>query len=278
MKDRIERGKYGVKNGWLVKRERGKEKLVANFYINITRRLRERTPDGIFESVEIMVHAPNKEYRVKMPLSVFQSSSLGKEIASQCDFMTILYGTGKDLRNAAMEFLEGRPVRVNEVFSDLGFSPNGNFYSTNIFITKNGVFDRVEQPFKGDAHGYLRNLGFKRGDKDTLRKLCHHLLDYFLELKRHAVMYPLMGHICLAPFSSLIIQGSKQKPALHLVGRTGCGKTFLGGLAASFFGTFKDVFLTWDSTANSLEQVSFGARGHLVFIDDYCSSDISYKK
>ena len=83
-----------------------------------------------------------------------------------------------------------------------------------------------------------------------------------------------MGHIVLAPFSSLIIRKNLQKPVLHLVGQSGSGKTFLGILAASFFGSFGDVFLTWNSTANSLEQIGHEAKDHLVLIDDYKSTKL----
>lgn len=66
-------------------------------------------------------------------------------------------------------------------------------------------------------------------------------------------MYPLMGHIALAPFTSVTKDlFGKGKAALHGVHRIG-GKTFLGILAMNFFGDFDDRFVSWSSTANAIE-------------------------
>jgi hypothetical protein len=139
-----------------------------------------------------------------------------------------------------------------------GFGPDGNFYSGNLIITQKMIAER-EIPVVDHTGGtFSRKLGLLRPDSDIVRNLGQHLLDDFLELKRHAVTYPVLGHVALSPFSSHIraISG-RSKPALHLFGPSGCGKTFVGSLASCFGGDFADRTMSWAATANAIEIEGF---------------------
>jgi hypothetical protein len=103
--------------------------------------------------------------------------------------------------------------------------------------------------------------------------LGEHILNDLLNLKSHEVMYPLMGHIVLASFSSIIKDlFAKGKAALHLQGPSGGGKTFLGILAMNFYGQFDDRIVSWSSTANAIEAEGSHFRDALFLVDDYKSS------
>ncbi|MEI6152605.1 MAG: DUF927 domain-containing protein, partial [Deltaproteobacteria bacterium] len=89
-------------------------------------------------------------------------------------------------------------------------------------------------------------------------------------LKSLSVMFPTMGHICLAPFVSQITRSTgRKKPALHLQGPSGCGKSFIGTLAMSFFGNFDDQVQSWESTKNAIEKEGFYFRDALYVVDDF---------
>ena len=65
---------------------------------------------------------------------------------------------------------------------------------------------------------------------------------------------------------------------MHLQGPSGGGKTFLGNLAASFYGVFDDRPLPWTSTANAIESEGFLFRDALMFIDDFKTAIVDSNK
>ncbi len=84
------------------------------------------------------------------------------------------------------------------------------------------------------------------------------------------MIYPLVGHIALAAFASLIGElTGKEKVALHLQGSSGCGKTFLGLLAISFFGRFDGSVPSWSTTHNAAEVEGYWFRDALFLLDDF---------
>jgi len=66
-----------------------------------------------------------------------------------------------------------------------------------------------------------------------------------------------------------------KKPALHLEGPSGGGKTMLASLAMSLFGDFQDHFMAWTSTANAIEREGYFFRDSLFLIDDLKASVVA---
>lgn len=89
------------------------------------------------------------------------------------------------------------------------------------------------------------------------------------------VMIPLFSSIWRVVLGSVDV-------AIHLAGRSGNGKSELAALAQQHFGkefTRKNLPAAWDSTANSLQGISFYAKNALLTVDDFVprgsSSDIA---
>ncbi|TAN30054.1 MAG: DUF927 domain-containing protein, partial [Actinomycetota bacterium] len=78
------------------------------------------------------------------------------------------------------------------------------------------------------------------------------------------VMTPLLGAIWRAVLPVPALTG------LHLVGRTGVGKTTAAQLAVSHFGT-EPALTAWTSTANAIEVTAWLAANHAIVVDDFNS-------
>jgi hypothetical protein len=160
----------------------------------------------------------------------------------------------------------------------MGFNDQGIYLAPGMLISAEGINGSPEIDVDLSEGNFSKNLGFLPADQDRVKDLVRHLHDRFLELKAPSVTYPLIGQIVLAALASQIGKIGKQKPVMHLQGPSGGGKTFLGNLASSFFGTFEDRPLPWTSTANAIESEGFFFRDALFFIDDFKTAIIDPKK
>ena len=155
-----------------------------------------------------------------------------------------------DLSNLRKEAQKETPFDLPKTIltADHGLTKEGNFVTKDMLITPSEIIQNPSIKLDLSQGQYAKSIGFKVPDRSKLQSLGGHIQSDFLKLHEPEVMFPLMGHICLAPFTSAIgkISG-KQKYAMHLRGLSGCGKTFLGKLALSFFGDFGERFPSWAS-------------------------------
>jgi Domain of unknown function (DUF927) len=80
------------------------------------------------------------------------------------------------------------------------------------------------------------------------------------------VMFPLLA----ATYRAVMPDATS---SLHVVGRTGAGKTELAAICQQHFGSgmdAKNLPASWSSTGNSLEAVAFAAKDALLVVDDFC--------
>ena len=202
-------------------------------------------------------------------MDVIEKNRLGHVIQRACGSEAILYGSPKDLWNAAQEMSDC--VQKKLFSQDNGFDYTGTVYkSGSLSIAADGIKTHPQKLVILPEKGPAKNIEFISSDKATAQSIACHLCEDFLALKSSSVMYPLIGHIALAPFSSVIksITG-KSKYALHILGPSGCGKTFASMLSMAFFGAFDDPFIAWASTANAIELLGQNFKDSLYFIDDY---------
>jgi len=207
----------------------------------------------------------------------FHRNELVKKLIEALGPGAKIYGSPKDLRIGIQE-LSDTDIPEKIVTTSVGFTPEGNYLSTGMLITPSGI--RTEKDIEVHLSGckLSTSLGFLHPQNETVREVGRHILDDYLELKSHDITYPLIAHICLAPFSSLISHlTGKRKPAMHLSGDSGNGKTFIAGLGSYFFGDFKDHSLSLISTSNAIEQEGFYFRDTLFLVDDFKPGIINRK-
>jgi hypothetical protein len=261
---------FKVEQGALFKIEETKKKLVANFHLLINSQLAVVDEGKVKERrFELILKHGTESRPFILSQSEFFSPRLMAKIVEGAGPSAVVYRSLKDLRVATQD-LSGQSIPVKEVVASPGFDSQGRYVSGNLLITRDGISKNPTPPLDLDRSNFARNLGFLPPDKSKLPALDRHILSDFLELKSHGVAYPLMGHIALAPFTSAAseIMG-KERVALHLQGSSGCGKTFLGLLAMSFFGRFDASVPSWSTTHNAIEVEGYGFRDSLFLVDDY---------
>jgi hypothetical protein len=215
------------------------------------------------------IHLKGKKTSLVLSQNIIEKNQIGHVIQRACGSEAILYGSSKDLWNAAQEI--SACVQKKSFSQDNGFDYTGTVYkSGSISITAQGITAHPEKLVILPEKGPAKNIEFIFSDRETAQSIACHLCEDFLSLKSSSIMYPLIGHITLAPFSSVIKNiTSKSKYALHILGPSGCGKTFASMLLMAFFGAFDDPLIAWASTANAIELLGQNFKDSLYFIDDY---------
>jgi len=269
---------YRVRNGRLFKLVGDKEIPLANFHLEIVAQ-HVRTDEGIMvrRDFQINLQLNGETVSLTIPSEDFCSHRLVNRIVEYGGADVIIYGNHKDLRIAAQE-LSSAPAATKTITTSMGFNDQGVYLAPGMKISAEGITGSPEVDVDLSEGNFSRNLGFLPPDPDRVKNLAGHLHNEFLQLKVHSVTYPLMGHIALAAFASQIGRIGKQKPVMHMQGPSGGGKTFLGNLASSFYGTFEDRPLPWTSTANAIESEGFFFRDALFFIDDFKTAIVDPKK
>lgn len=274
--DMPETGLFNVIGGAL---NDSKGKQVSNFYLLIRSEKTLQDEDReIGRDLMVDVHINGRIETVSITLGEFTRGGMMKKIYAQLGSEPILYGSEKDLRIAAQELSPQDPPNTI-VYVSHGFSPDGSRYlSPGLEITTAGISKNAEACMSMGTYA-SRIAMIAPPSEPSLRMLGKHLVKDLLDLKDHATMYPLVGHLALAPFASLIqpLTG-KQKPAMHLQGVSGGGKTFLANLLHRFFGNFDGRPLSWVSTDNSLEAEGYWLKDVLVVVDDFKAATSNLSK
>ncbi|MEI7637714.1 MAG: DUF927 domain-containing protein [Syntrophus sp. (in: bacteria)] len=250
--------------------------LIANFHLKIISRSVLIDEDVVTDQLlDLEIHFKEDIKAVRVTAKEFQSGNFMTKIWSEVGPGAILYGKKKDLVIATQE-LSGNEVPVRQVLTSNGFTADGFYLSPGMKVTPEGILplDNIEVDLSGG--NFSRRIGFSHADVNDVKDMANHLFADFLNLKGHEVTFPLIGHMCLAPFASLICGDmGRKKPAMHLEGPSGGGKTMLASLAMSFFGDFQDHFTAWTSTANAIEREGYYFRDSLFLIDDLKASLIA---
>lgn len=261
---------FRVVNDALFKQDDRKEKLIANFHLLITAQVSIIDGDRVKEKLfELTFKKATRSVPFIISAVDFFSHRLFTRIMNEIDPQAVLYGSLKDLRTAAQE-LSSPNIPEKKIVAISGFDLEGNFHCGALLVTPKGFQKKGPPGVELETGHFARNLGFLMPEKSKLRALAGHILRDVLWLKSPKVTYPLIGHIALAPFTSAATEiTGKEKVAMHLQGSSGCGKTFLGTLAMSFFGKFDGTIPSWSSTANAIEAEGYWFRDGLFLVDDY---------
>lgn len=263
---------YEVENGSIFMIRAGRRALISNFVLLIVGQKLVRDEGRITERMlDLEFQQKDKVIGFRISSEEFLSNKLKTKLLEVAGPSAIIFGSFCDVRLAA-QVLSGYEIPETILCSSLGFTEDGCFLSKRLLITPDKIITDPEVEVDLSDGNFSSNLGFSMPDYSIMPQLGEHILNDFMALKSDEVMYPLMGHIMLSPFSSVLKKVfGKGKPAMHLQGPSGGGKTFLGVLATNFFGTFDDRFVSWSSTANSIEAEGWYFRDALFLVDDYKS-------
>lgn len=255
------------------------EQRISNFTLEITAEKIIVDEDDVIERhLDIDIKIGKTRTPFTIPTAEFANSCLMKRIYEAVGANAILIGSEKDLRIGTQSHLP-KTLPLKTVSKSIGLTSEGNFLYPGMLITPEGI--NAPQDIEVDLSGgnFSKRIGFIMPDSSRMVRLAKHLVKDFLKLKSRKVMYPLMGHICLAPFASSIVKYmGKQKVAMHITGPSGCGKTFITNLATFFYGMFDNSCLSWTSTDNAIEVEGYHFRDTLMVIDDFKLATVDQKK
>lgn len=165
-----------------------------------------------------------------------------------------------------------RPEHV-EISGRLGWSADGAVYLTpSVAIGRDGsVGPNTVTRIEFGSRSQCAHLDLRTGDEDAVRGVADHIVGDLLELTDHDVTYALAGHAFMAPFLSLVCDGTIPKTILWLHGTTGKGKTFLARLFQSFYGDFTapGSIETWASTPKKIQAEGWYFADALFTVDDF---------
>ncbi len=188
-----------------------------------------------------------------------------------------LEGKDKDLLLAVRKGIGDIPT--TEISLCTGFTPDfKEFKLPGMRVTPEGITTTDEPVVDLSAGNLSKRINFTMLSDEGTKQLVTHLIDDFAELKSHSVMYPVIAHAALSPFTSFLGDRlGKQPYAIHLKGASGGGKTLIAGLIASFSGDFLDPMASWSSTPNFIEAEGYHFKDLTFTLDDYKNDIVSRK-
>lgn len=260
------------KDNCLYRRSGPVKNLVSNFNLLIKSQavLQDEEMPGS-RSYEILFRSGTKEVPFTISSDDFLTRKLPAKIAEVVGSSAILHAPPRDLQIATQKLSGEVPERI---VRSRGLTPEGLYLCESMIICPSGIITGRTEVIPGNG-GYSKNLGFLYPDQSRLIELAEHIHGDFLELKPHRVTYPLIGHVSLAPFASAIRgHWGMDKPALHLEGPSGGGKSFMASSCMASFGDFGGQLPPWKSTPNAIEAQGFQFRDALFVLDDFKQSII----
>ncbi|MDX2159888.1 MAG: DUF927 domain-containing protein [bacterium] len=137
------------------------------------------------------------------------------------------------------------------------------YVSPETSITSEGV---LTSPPEVELESRLRGYGLCDGSWDDGLKAFHAAIDVFpKELASTLIAFSLL------PLVQRFFPSAAPKPALHLVGTTGSGKSEIAALMTSFYGSFTrdNPPAQWGDTVNTVEALGYTLADALYWVDDY---------
>jgi hypothetical protein len=143
------------------------------------------------------------------------------------------------------------------------------YVSPGVTVGEDGA---VEQPPEVALESRLRDYGLKRASWEQWIAAFHAAVAVFPP--EHASV---LIAFALLPLVQRFFPTAAPKPALHLVGTTGSGKSEIAALMTSFYGEFsRDTPpAQWGDTVNTVEALGYTLVDALYWVDDYktCYAD-----
>jgi hypothetical protein len=143
------------------------------------------------------------------------------------------------------------------------------YVSPELTVTANGILDPTPEV---ELEHRLRDYGLKGALWDEALAAFRAVIGVF-----PASLAPALLAFTLLPVVQRFLPSSAPKPALHLVGTTGSGKSEIAALMTSFYGLFhRDAPpAQWGDTVNTVETLGYALADALYWVDDYktCYAD-----
>jgi hypothetical protein len=246
------------------------ERQVSNFSLEFTED--QTIYDGAEETrlLRGVIHVDSADLPVTMAGSALGTpTEFAKAIFGNVGTAANLFGAGAESVVREVALAVSQPTRI-KIEQQLGWDDEGCYRTPTGCFDANGLVTLPGVTIDLKGTGVAAHLGLIWIPDDQLFSLGHHILDDFREQHSHAVTYPILGHVFVAPLLSRFPMLGR--PALMLRGSSGCGKTTVAREGQSFFGAGfarAQALETWLSTPNAIQRAGFLFRDALFVVDDF---------
>lgn len=245
------------------------ERFIANWSGRILERLSKLNDDGEREHVTILeVRDERETVRLEVPSETFGDDiALRKHIAREAgESFAVRAGMTKHLASAILRLSGEYPVR--KAYSYMGWLKEDDrwiYLTPSECITAKG---KLADPPLVELNERLGDYGVTTCDWDTALQAFTAMAKVFPE--HHA---PACIAFALLPLLQRFFPSVASKPALHLAGTYGSGKSELAALMSSFYGDFsRDAPpAQWGDTINTVEVLGNPLSDALYWVDDFKS-------
>jgi hypothetical protein len=179
---------------------------------------------------------------------------------------TACAGMHKHLPSAILKLSGHYPTR--QTYRFMGWSQlNGRWMYVAPGCSLNAA-GTIEQPPEVELENRLRDYRLTTGEIDDGLKAFRAAVPLF-----PASLAPALLAFTMLPLVQRFFPPAAPKPAIHLVGTTGSGKSEIAALMTSFYGHFNrdQPPAQWGDTVNTVELLGYSLADSLFWVDDYKS-------
>ncbi len=175
-------------------------------------------------------------------------------------------GMGKHLAPAILSLSGSYPTRTCYRF--MGWTQideRWTYVSPGVCVNAEG---KIENPPEVELDARLRDYGLQDADWDDCLSAFEAMIPVFPKQ-----LAPACIAFALLPLVQRFFPTAAPRPAIHLAGTYGSGKSELAALMSSFYGTFsRDTPpAQWGDTINTVEAMGYPLANALYWVDDYKS-------
>jgi hypothetical protein len=271
IRDYTEREEYFEADGKMIYRHdtyRGPvEKTVAAWSGCVVERISQINDDGQVEHVTVLeLKNDHQTVTLQVPSEMFgDDAALRRFIAGRAgEAFTVRAGMGKHLAPAILNLSGDYPHRT--CYRMMGWTPIDDrltYVAPGICVNADGVLD---DPPEIELDSRLRDYGLQEADwQDSLAAFEAMIPVFPKQLAPACIAFALL------PLVQRFFPSTAPRPAIHLAGTYGSGKSELAALMSSFYGSFsRDTPpAQWGDTINTVEAMGYPLADALYWVDDY---------
>ncbi len=248
--------------------ERGvNRQRVADWTAQVAERTTRIDDDGQVEHlVRLELSREGKTQPLIVPSELFgDANALQRHIARQAgERFTARTGMNKHLPTALLSLSGEYPTRTTYRF--MGWTQideHWAYVTPNLTVGADGIHQQAPEV---ELETHLRDYGLHEADWTQSLAAFAALRDAL-----PADIAPALIAYAVLPLVQRFFPAAAPKPALHLQGTTGTGKSEIASLLCSFYGQFTRDMPPgqWGDTVNTVEALGYSLADALYWVDDY---------
>ncbi|HML23002.1 MAG TPA: primase C-terminal domain-containing protein [Aggregatilinea sp.] len=243
------------------------ERVVAAWTGTITERISQINDDGTCEHIAaLQLRSEQQTFTLQVPSELFgDEPALRRFIAGHAgETFTVRAGMGKHLAPAILSLSGEYPRRTNYRFMGWAqINDRWTYIAPGVSVNADGLGGT---PLETELDTRLRDYGLHDTSCETALAAFRALIPVFPKQ-----LAPTCIAFALLPIVQRFFPAAAPRPAIHLTGTYGSGKSEIAALMSNFYGCFsRDTPpAQWGDTINTVETIGYPLADALYWVDDY---------